>query len=382
MPDMSGINPDLQVPERGARRGFTLLEVLVAAGITALIAGFCAIIVSNVGSFWTRTSGRLSAEAQARYALDLLSLDLSGARFRDDGNTWLAATFLSNTTNTSGLWLTTGTATTQKPGSNVTGTGASLQFTATISNSSTTLSNLGDNSTASPRFGIGGTWLRFFTTKRGTNDASSANNTATTESAPVAVAYQIVRRRTSTSTLSTDIRYLLHRSEVRPARNGTTASSVGTFETGYTITAAGYGPVSNSVAVGDPGEIKYPTLSSVIADNVIDLGVRFYVRDATATATNGLRLVFPATNSATNYLAKTPSSVAGATDAFPDVVDVMVRVLTDEGARLIAAYEANPSIPSSTTLPTGVTAQQYWWQIAIAHSQVFTRRIVVNAQPL
>ena len=66
----------------------------------------------------------------------------------------------------------------------------------------------------------------------------------------------------------------------------------------------------------------------------------------------------------------------------PDVVDVMVRILTDEGARLIAAFEANPAIPASTALPTGVNAQQYWWQVALAHSQVFTRRIVINAQSL
>ena len=63
----------------------------------------------------------------------------------------------------------------------------------------------------------------------------------------------------------------------------------------------------------------------------------------------------------------------------PEVVDVMVRILTDEGARLIGTFEqAN----SPLTLPAGVNAQQYWWQLATAHSQVFTRRIVLPTQPL
>ncbi len=92
--------------------------------------------------------------------------------------------------------------------------------------------------------------------------------------------------------------------------------------------------------------------------------------------------MFPLTNTTTTYLAKTPSTVAAATDAFPDVVDVMVRILDDEGARLIAGYEAAPpSITLPVTTPP-TTAAQYWWQIALAHSQVFTRRIVIIAQPL
>ena len=63
----------------------------------------------------------------------------------------------------------------------------------------------------------------------------------------------------------------------------------------------------------------------------------------------------------------------------PDVVDVMVRILTDEGARLIGTFEqAN----SPLLLPAGVNAQQYWWQLATANSQVFTRRIVLHTQPL
>jgi len=55
----------------------------------------------------------------------------------------------------------------------------------------------------------------------------------------------------------------------------------------------------------------------------------------------------------------------------------MMRVLTDEGARLIAAFEAGRLQP-----PAGVTPADYWWTLAEAHSEVFTRHIVIPSRPL
>ena len=344
------------LPRRRAAsaRAFTLVEVLVAVAITAVLAGFIVAIVSNVSGFWGRTSGKISAEAQGRFILEQVTLDLQSALYRDDGNAWMAATILGNTNNT-GLWNTSGTTASGLKPANSAG---SLQGTAT--------GNLTD-----ARFGVAGTWLRFFTMKRGTNAS------LTTSSAPVAVGYQIVRRAISGNEGRTapDRRYLLHRAEVRPT-NASTARA-GTLETGFNITAAAYAPSSNTAQVNDPGEIRYPTINSVIGENVIDFGVRFYVRDASAAT--GLKLVFPATNATLTYSAKSPASAPAATDPFPEVVDVMVRVLTDEGARLIGGYETNPQ---KITLPGGVTAQAYWWQLALSNSQVFTRRIVLNAKPL
>lgn len=336
------------------RSAFTVIEVLVAVGITAVIAAFMVGIVSNVSGFWGRTSGRLSAEAQARFILDQVTLDLQSALYQDDGKAWLAATIPANTSN-SGLWNVTGTTGTAiKPMNNV----GSLQGIAT--------GNLAD-----ARFGIAGTWLRFFTTKRGSNAS------ATTASAPVAVGYQIVRRATSNAALNVDRRYLLHRTEVRPTNLST--ARVGTLETGFDITAAAYMPTRSptGLTAGDPGEIRYPTLNSIIGENVIDFGVRFYVSDASTPT--GLRLVFPATNTTLAYEAKSPPHVAGATDPFPEVVDVMIRVLTDEGARILAGYEA---APQRLTAPQGVTPQAYWWQLALANSRVFTRRVIINSRPI
>src|SRR5690606_18161501 len=64
------------VRRRSGRSGFTLIELLVAAGITAVLAGFIAVMVRNVSVIWSRSSQRLATDAQARVVLDQLQLDL------------------------------------------------------------------------------------------------------------------------------------------------------------------------------------------------------------------------------------------------------------------------------------------------------------------
>lgn len=357
---------------RWAKRhgGFTILEIVVAVGITTVLAGTIVATLTNVSSFWTRTSGKLSAEAQARHVLDLLTLDLQSALYRDDGNTWLAATIPANTNTTLGLWNTTGAVGGNLKPSNAAG---SLQRIAS--------GELTDGSGTGPRFGIAGTWLRFFTTKRGTNPLNpTAATTAASTSAPVAVGYQIVRRATTATQANTDRRYLFHRSEVRPAALSSTQS--GTLQAGFHITAPAYEPTSGTAAAGAPAEIKLPTLNSVIAENVIDFGVRLYVRATnTNTGTVELTRIFPAADGDLSHLATLPPGLPNSeglySDCFPEVIDVMVRILTDDGARTLALYEAG-----RLTAAPGRTTQQYWWDLAMAHSQIFTRRIVLKTKPL
>ncbi len=360
---------------RAPLRGFTLIELLVAASITAVLAAFMAVIVSNVTGVWSRTSGRLSTDAQARLILDQLALDLQGARYADDGRVWLAATVLANTTNAGALWDTrNATASALKPAT-VTGPQPLPTYNAAKISDAT--------------FGQAGVWLRFFTTRRGafTTTAGTVSTDPTIVSAPVAVGWQIIRRASSPNTIAanTDRRYFLHRAEVRPAQTGTRP---GTFESGYVINAAAYttggGANNNGATTGDPRSVQIPgsttNLDAVIGENVIDFGVRCYVHNAT---NGGLTTVFPATATDTTHLASTPPRVGGPTTQFPEVVDVMVRILDDEGARLIADFEANPQ---RITRPVGDTSipsdAAYWWRLALTHSQVFTRRIVIRAQPL
>jgi type II secretory pathway pseudopilin PulG len=366
-------------PDR-RRRAFTLVEVLVAAGITAVLAGMIIYVATDVSTMWTRSTGRLSTEAKARFILDQLTLDLSSALYRDDGNVWLAANIL-DTTGNSGLWISTNVTQTQvKPN----GANGSLV--------------LNSASLADARFGLAGVWLRFFTTRRGANDTTNATTTVNTASAPVAVGYQIIRRYNATYLPNLGTSYLLHRTEARPSAVGTgSAIRPGVLESGYNITAAAYttstAATNNGATTGDPRSIQVPgsntptrNLDSVLADHVIDFGVRCYVRDSTKSG--GLRLVFPTANvngnpggnTATRLRGLLPGTVpatsANFNNFFPDVVDVMVRILTDEGARLIATYE---QVNSPLSLPTGVTAQQYWWRLALANSQVFSRRIVIRS---
>lgn len=368
-------------PASRGRRAFTIIELLVAAAITAVLAGIVIAMVGNVSTSLARTSGRLNATAQARLALDQLTLDLQSALFRDDGNVWMAVDILDSTNNAPGLWVVAQTVANAKPAA----AGGSLDLAATRAGLGVT------GQFADTRYGMAGVWLRFFTTSRGANLAA----TPATISAPVAVGYQIVRRRPSANPQNAATAYLLHRAEVRPAA---ISGRPGVLDSGYNITDDAYttgNTTTNSGATtGDPRSIRVPgsatNLDSVIADNVIDFGVRCYVRDPASAG--GLRLIFPANASGapagtatTQLRGALPSNAAieGADyhQLFPDVVDVLIRVLSDEGAKLIANMEKAPPVPSSRPAQYA-TNGAWWWAVAEANSQVLTRRIVLNAKSL
>ena len=365
--------PELMPRSLAEHRAYTLLELLVAASITAAIAGVIAVLVSNISNTWTRTAGRLSADAQARIALDQITQDLEGAIYRDDGNTWMAANILDTTTNATGLWVNAQTTSNAKPnGSN----GSLLLTTPSI---------------ADARYGLAGTWFRFFTTRRGSNIISTSAPLVDTISAPVAVSYQIVRRRTSASNLNLNTGYFLHRSEVRPSSSGT---SPGVIESGYSFLPTSFYQVNTAgntgSITGDPRSVLVPgsvtNLDSILADNVIDFGIRAYVRDPNG----GLRLIFPAdalgkpTGTASTRLVgiispTAPLSASNFSQHFPVVVDVMIRVLTDEGVRQIANMEKSPALNRPTQY---LTPAAWWWAVATANSRVYTRRIVIKSEPL
>ncbi|MBI5768970.1 MAG: prepilin-type N-terminal cleavage/methylation domain-containing protein [Verrucomicrobia bacterium] len=369
-----------------ACRAFTLLELLVAASITAVLAAFVAVIIGNVATTWKKASGRLGADAQARLILDQLQLDLQGAIFRDDGSATVpfAAEIVDRTSNAGNLWIAA--ARNPKP----TGTGANGSVILNLSN------------ITDCRFGMAGVWLRFFTTRRGGNDATSTATSLNTASAPVAVGYQIIRRYAATNPSNTTSQgYLLHRSMARPS---TVSGRPGMLESGYNIRAAAYTTSTSSTndgsQTGDPRSIQVPgsntgaggrNLDSVIADNVIDFGLRCYVRDAAQPG--GLRLVFPADATGrpggtanSRYFPTLPSGTAPTAANYnqivPDVIDVMVRILTDEGAALIANLERNQTPALVAPQKYNGNAQAWWWGVATENSRVFTRRIVINAKSL
>lgn len=73
------------------KRAFTLIEIMVATVIMVIMVGLVIQITSEVLKVWNRSTGKLSANAEARMALDLLTSDLETAVFRNNGLQWLRA---------------------------------------------------------------------------------------------------------------------------------------------------------------------------------------------------------------------------------------------------------------------------------------------------
>jgi len=353
-----------------SRRGYTLVELVVATGITVVLASILVGLTSSIMSSWNRSRGHLVSTNQAKLALDQLAADLEGAIFRTDGNVWLAATVLETNQSTASI-----SNTTLRDDRNwiISGTGSSSIKPRTLGVGSDARGFVLDApDIADCRFGLAGVWLRFFSTR------IDDNTTQAKMSAPSALSYQLGRRRLAGTT--SECVYLLFRAAVTPNN---------TFDTGYNLDpAAGnqYG-VPNATD-GDPGNVVRPSDVHAIANNVIDFGLRLYVREGSQ-----LRLVFPARPSTAGgsptvgtpsdsdtavpavelaHLARTPVSV-NASDAyrnrFPDVAEIVIRVLSEEGATMIRNLEAGRMTGN-------------WWDIALAHSTVYTRRVELKGRGL
>jgi type II secretory pathway pseudopilin PulG len=343
----------------GDRHAFTLVELLVAAGITALMAGLALMVTSHMTAAWARNVGEYGAQAQARVALDRLALDLQSALYRDDGGVWLSAAVLDNT-DRSGLWET---APRQKPAG--TANGSLL---------------LNEPDLAACRFGQAGVGLCFFTAARvsgvgATGDVGTGNSLA-----PAAVGYQLVRRHTGRSSTAANIKYALCRAVVRPAQAD---ARPGTLEYGFNLDPAdstsGYqraGSTNDGTQPGDPFSLRHPASpDSILAENVVDFGLRLYRR----APAGGLERIFPASGNETEHLARTPPGGPEAAVCFPEVADVMLRVLTEEGVRRIASLEMQSG--AAVTRPAEYrTDAEWWWGVVEANSRVYTRRIVLPTQ--
>lgn len=76
-------------PSARKRHAFTLVEVMVAAAITIVMVGLVIQITGEVLKLWNRSMGKLSANAEARMAMELLTGDLEAALLRNNGLLWL-----------------------------------------------------------------------------------------------------------------------------------------------------------------------------------------------------------------------------------------------------------------------------------------------------
>jgi prepilin-type N-terminal cleavage/methylation domain-containing protein len=354
---------------KSQRRGFTLLELLVAVSVTALLAVMLLNITSQVVTSQTKASGNLETNQAAQFILDRVQEDLQCALYRNDGNVWLAASILNDAEN-SGVWAK---GKRSKPSS------ISIRVTTddwadgpddpiAQANNQWPLTD--------SRFGVGGIWLRFF------SQAPELDPEAKNTGGVRAIGYQIIRYGLTGSETSKP-RYQLFRSDVATRE---------TFQAGYDLHPVNGGYRSNAKGgIRAPQNIinpifddtRGPSTDFSLAANVIDFGIRAYLIDKNNEGTGFLRQIFPDVNASSSGSASSHEFLATSNAtyrtnaneelyAFPEVVDVMVRILTTEGASAISAYEEG-----LISAPDGFSQDAYWWDIAERNSEVYVRRIRV-----
>ncbi len=335
------------------RRGFTLVELLVASAVTVVLAGLVVAMLAHMTRTWARASGGLAARQQAALALDLVARDLGSVVVRADGRAWLAATVQGDQSGSgdTGGSLADWTSPERKP---PTVPGRSLRLAPRSG-------RLEDC-----RFGMAGVWLRFVA------QVPDANDGVANASAPRVVAYQIVRRPVAAGA-GARCRYGLFRSEVRPYADAEPARSRSTFVVGHDVFAPAYNSTAGGWNLGDAGTVRRPRRDHLLANDVIDFGVRFLRRDAATGRESVLfpvgdgNLGFAATSVAGRLTVNPEVDGAAMTYGFPTAAEVFVRVLTEEGARLVEAMEEGRSAPTD------------WWALAEANSIVMTRRVEMEA---
>jgi type II secretory pathway pseudopilin PulG len=315
--------------------GFTLLELLASVAITLVLAGLLLTITRNSLGLWQRTRGGLETAAQARLVLDLLERDLQGAVHRADGGRWLAVDIIDSPGPLSGHgWLVQAG---MKPGGP-----ESLRIAPADPN----------DTIVSSRFGLSGCWLRMVATNLEGGTAFSS---------PVVISYQLARRPVTGSVSAAnpaEIRYRLYRTAV---------STSLAFNHGYDVRAVIYSTPSSSPG-GERSTLAVysPSNQEALADNVVDFGVWLHA----GSPDGGLRRTYP---TGSGHVAHT----APADDEFPATVDVMVRILSAEGASRLATIESGRVLRP----PGYATDAAWWWAVAESNSRVFVRRISLKGGP-
>ena len=230
------MRPKLTRIQKVFPKGFTILELLVAVSVTALLAAMLLNITSQVVSTQTQASGDLETNQIAQFILDRVQEDFS-VHLRNDGNVWMAAKVLNDEAN-SGQWKAAKVNNNKKP---VEESKRLFKDDWPISSQNPLMKANGQGSLLDSRFGVAGTWLRFFT-QSSELDPSIKNNGGAR-----AVSYQIVRFGLTASPTSR-ARHQLFRADV---------NTENTFNAGYNLH-----PVDGIISFRDPmGHEKLRILS-------------------------------------------------------------------------------------------------------------------------
>jgi hypothetical protein len=329
-------------------RAFTLLELLVAASLTLIVTVAMVSVSTGALTVWRSAQAAQNQAAAARQVFDLLEQDLHSAVRRRDALGWLAVDVLDNGAGLANHgWLL-------GPGLMKPAQGDSLRLLPAPEMD-------GRVSLAEARFGLSGCWLRFV-----------AANVEAGGTLPTVVAYQLARRPVTGDPVADNrapVRYSLYRSAV---------ANDETLARGYDVTAPAYASTDNrpsnalSSAYRQARNVTNPSHANLVAANVVDFGLWLYVRNSDGS----LRRIFPATAADLSHRA----TGNGGTDdtAYPEVVDVLLRVVSEAGAARLAAIEGN----TATVRPPGFTTDaEWWWAVALQHSRVFVQRIELKGMP-
>jgi len=329
-------------------RGFTLLELLVAVTITLVVAGLMLAVTAQVLRLWQRSQAGQTQAATARQVFALLEQDLHAAIHRRDANHWLAVDILDSPGSLANHgWLL-------GPGLLKPANGGSLLPLPAAETGN-------DGGLPHARFGLSGCWLRFVTT---TVESGG--------SLPAVVAYQIARRPITGDPLATNpaaVRYSLYRSAI---------SNSDTLSLGSDVLAEGYASSTNTVtsagstAYRTGRNVMNPSHANLLGSNIVDFGCWLHVRNPDQT----LRRIYPAGPGDRSHHA-----VGGSTaddTRYPLVADLMLRILSEEGATRLEAIETG-RVPRPAAHPTDAG---WWWSVVEANSRVFTCRIEIRGGAL
>lgn len=326
-----------------------MIELMVAAAITALIAGALVTVASNAALIWKRGTSVLSVDNRANFILNQLETDLSSiiwypgnpgnrqraffAEIRDfNPPSW---TMVDSNRHWGGV---TTNATYMRP-------------------SGSSSLDLNDPDLTARRYGRAGLHLGFLArTQDGNTPGVLDMYDFSPRNVPTFIAYQIVRQEESWGVMK-NVRYRLYRSVVRPGYSSDT-SKVSFYQIGTDIRAATnpddyrFVPGTLPNAMNDdpfhPASIEIPHPNMVLAEGVVDFGMVAYDED-------GIEIPYNAT----------PEIASGDIADIRSVV-IFIRLLTDEGAQLLSQYEVNGG-------------EDDWWDdVVIPNSKVYTRRIPIR----
>lgn len=335
-------------PSKHKEAGFTVIELMAAAIITALIGAALVMVASNATILWKRGTGVMSIDNRANFVLDILEKDLGSIIWNvNNPEEGFEARIRNNTSNLT-AWRYTDTS----------GSGSrgweGLNSTHLRPTGSSSLVLTGD--ILNRRFGQGGIQLTFIArTSDGDSPRIMGMAPEGPQHLPTMISYQIVRQEESWGPMKNSW-YRLFRSVVRPGpqEGGSEGEEDNFYKLGADLTNSKYRPTSLSHKNDrfHPETLSIPHPDMVLADGIVDFGIVAFNEKGEEIPYQSNEVI------SSNDILKIRSVV------------VLIRLLTEDGVQALSQYEANGG--------TG----DWWDDVVIPNSKVYLRRIPIRVTPL